>query len=117
MGTAANPDPKPKTGMVIFISRNPQAMKNLKQLRASTETSEDGLQELTQTVVAGLPAYHAFFISSESNRVLDDYHMLKDTDHWAIRFIFPGNSLPDVQREKRLYRSQLTDFLQSVQFQ
>ncbi|HWY79186.1 MAG TPA: hypothetical protein VNW29_02405 [Candidatus Sulfotelmatobacter sp.] len=113
----AHNDLTPRTGIAVFIYRYPELMSSLQELRAKTEESEDNMQKITQTVVSGFPAYHAIFVSTDSNRVLDQYHILKGTDHWVINFVLPGNSLPAAQYEEQRYSVAFNELLQSVQFQ
>lgn len=110
-------DPDPQTGIAIFIWRMPKPAYSLQQLRSQTEMSEDGMQKIASTTIAGLPAYHATFISTDSQRILDTYHILKDTDHWVVSFNFQGNSLTEVTQEENRYSSALTAFLNSILFQ
>lgn len=110
-------NPTPQTGIAIFISRYSQPIRSLQQLKSKVEESEDNMQSITQIVVGGFPAYHAVFVSSDSNRVLDDYHILKGTDDWVINCVFTGNSLPTYLQEKQRYIVGFNELLQSIQFQ
>lgn len=109
-------DPNPQTGLVILIYQFPGQFSDMKQFRGSVEETEENMQGITQTEVGGFPAWHAIFISSDSIRIVDDYHILKDHDHWLVRFILPGNSLPAAQAEEKKYSYQMKELLQSIQF-
>jgi hypothetical protein len=107
----------PQTGMAIYIYRVPEPCYSLSLLKATTESTEENLQELTQTTVGGQPAYYAEFIDTDSYRILFDYHILKGTDQWVIRYVFPGINLQAAQTEEQKYSQQINAFLQSFQFQ
>lgn len=109
-------DPNPQTGLVILIYQFPDQFKDMTQFRSSVEEVEDNLKDLTQTVVGGYPAWHAIFVSTDSERVINDYHILKDHDHWVVRIIVPGNSLLVAQAEEQKYNYQINNLIQSIQF-
>ena len=111
-------DPTPQTGMSILIYRFPESISSMQQLRTSILQEGNGVQHLTQTTIGELPAIHAWFIDSDDNLIFDEYHILKNNDHWIIRFVFPsGSSLSEAQNEEDLYKTQINELLQSIQFQ
>lgn len=111
-----NSDPDPQGGMGIFIIKKPNPIDNLSQLKVSTQTTEEGMQQIAETTVGGYPAYFAIYLDSDSDRILYDYHILYGTDEWVIRIVFPGLSLSAAQQEYQRYSAQINDFLQSIQF-
>ena len=109
-------DPEPQTGMSIIIYQFPGTVSDIHQLRPIVEQTEDGLQSLSETTIDGYSTWYAIFQCWDANRVLYDYHILKDHDHWVIRLIFPGTSLQVARDEAQKYNYQIKEFLQSTQF-
>lgn len=109
-------DPEPETGISILIYQLPGSFASLDKLRPAIDDTEEGLSSLTQTKVAGFPAYNAVYNDSDSDRMLDDYDILKGTDRWLVRLVFPGDSQADMTQEESKYTVQINDLLQSIQF-
>jgi hypothetical protein len=109
-------DPNPKTGFSVLIYQVPGQYKSMDQLRPAVEETEEALQRLTQTTIAGYPAYQSIYNDTDSGRYLEDYDILKGSDRWLIRIDFPGTSYNVMQEEEQQYNSQINQLLQSIQF-